>query len=92
MGMGDSVWTPGQVMGPRTVTPFRLDSADLASPTWRKLVKHWEERLQQCRERNDSGDHDAAATAKIRGQIMELKENLKLNTMKPAPEIHDQAE
>lgn len=66
---------------------LRLDAADLISPTWRKLVRHYEDRLQQCYQRN-AGPLNMEDTSKIRGQIMEIEALLRVSTVKTEPDGH----
>lgn len=63
--------------------PFRLAPADLVSPTWHKLKKHMEARLQTLRTKNDM-DMDPIATAKLRGEIRAIKNLLALSEAAPA--------
>jgi hypothetical protein len=60
---------------------FELTAEDLMSGTWRRLQKHLNERLAMLRMRNDSemSDHE---TAKVRGQIAEIKALLALGREK----------
>jgi len=58
--------------------PFVLTHDERLSPLWRKLVKHMDGKLADLRASND-GDHDALATAKLRGRIAVLKELLALD-------------
>lgn len=44
---------------------------DLTSPTWLRLKKHFESRLEYWRMKND-GRHDAIETARIRGRIAQI--------------------
>jgi len=60
---------------------------DLFSPTWLKLKKHYEERLDYWRAMND-GSHDAAKTERIRGRIAECKVFLAL-AYPPTPQESD---
>lgn len=69
---------------PKTLT---LDAVDLTSPTWRKLVKHYQGRLQKCHQRN-SGPLNIEETSKVRGQIMEIEGLLRLNIVKTDQERH----
>jgi hypothetical protein len=55
------------------------------SKLWRKLMKHWEDRLQILRTQND-GDKDEKATSRLRGQIAELKAMLGMD--KDLPEVN----
>lgn len=57
-----------------------LDEGDLISPTWRKIRRHYEARLDELRLKNDSTTHDMEATAHIRGGIAEVKRLLELAT------------
>lgn len=54
-----------------------LNQNDFASVTWQKLRLHWESRLEVLRKRNDSS-LPPDETARIRGQIAELKAMLAL--------------
>ena len=65
-----------------------LDLNDRQSPTWRKLRDHFEQRLQELREKNDN-DLDAAATAKVRGAIREVIYLLALGDQDPATEADE---
>jgi hypothetical protein len=58
--------------------PFALTHDERLSPLWRKLVKHMDGKLADLRASND-GEHDALATAKLRGRIAALKELLALD-------------
>ena len=60
-----------------TPAQFVLTHEDKQSPVWRKLVKHWESRLELLRTQND-GDKDLTDTATLRGRIAECKANLNL--------------
>lgn len=71
----------------KTTPMLSLDASDLTSPTWRKLVRHYEERLQQCYQRN-SGPLGIEDTSKIRGQIMEIEAFLHWGTVKAEPDGH----
>lgn len=63
---------------------FKLASSDKESPTWGKLRRHIEERMQQLRAEND-GPLDAALTAALRGRIAELKLLLATAEENPPP-------
>jgi hypothetical protein len=54
-----------------------LNQNDFASATWQKLRLRMESRLEMLRRRNDS-DLTPDETARIRGQIAELKATLAL--------------
>lgn len=54
-----------------------LTSHDRQSPVWTKLRKHMEAKLQALRIKNDT-DLDPVATAKVRGEIRNLKNLLAL--------------
>lgn len=60
-----------------------LNSFDLQSMAWSKLRAHMNNRLHELRVKNDS-DMDAVATAKVRGEIKNLKNLLALES-KPDP-------
>ena len=57
---------------------FALTKADRMSPVWRTLHKYLSERLQILREMNDS-ERTLEGTARLRGQIAELKAIIALN-------------
>ncbi len=61
---------------------FILNPAELANPVFVKLVEHWEEELGRLRAQNDA-DLDEIETAKLRGRIAQLKQNLALTTPPP---------
>lgn len=65
-----------------------LDLNDRQSPTWRKLVKHYEQRLRELRAKNDN-DLDAISTAKLRGAIREVTNLLALGDQDPATEADE---
>ncbi len=54
-----------------------LDYSDLQSLTWMRLKKHYESRLAYLRTLNDN-DQDPIATARLRGQIREIKNSIAL--------------
>ncbi len=56
---------------------------DRTTETWRALVERTEERLADCRAKND-GALDAEKTAHLRGRIAELKDLLALDNPIPA--------
>ena len=58
--------------------PLILTDADRKTPLWHKLKTHYSERLNVLRAKNDN-DKDEVQTAKQRGQILEVKELLKLD-------------
>jgi hypothetical protein len=55
---------------------------DEMSPVWLRLKAHWEKELGTLRAKLEQ-DLSELVTAKIRGRIAEMKENLALD--KPAP-------
>lgn len=57
---------------------FFLTEHEKKNPVWIKLVEHWNERLLSLRKQNDS-EKPEASTAKLRGQIAEVKAMLELN-------------
>ena len=59
-----------------------LNTLDLQSPTWMKLKKHLELKLEALRKSND-GDFDADKTAKLRGRIAEVRAFLAIGDAKP---------
>ncbi len=62
---------------------LNLDQTERRSTAWLKVEKYLQERIEALRDQND-GDHDPIKTAKIRGQIDELKTMLK--SQQPLPE------
>lgn len=65
------------------IDPKVLNQHDLQSAAWAKLRKHMEARLQALRIKNDT-DLDPVATARVRGEIKNLKNLLALEN-KPDP-------
>lgn len=59
-----------------------LTHEDKMNPLWRKLMKHWEGKLQLLREQNDAARTDLD-TALLRGRIAEIKSVLDLNKDNP---------
>ena len=57
---------------------FVLTQSDRMSPVWRTLHKYLSGRLQMLREMNDS-ERTLEGTARLRGQIAELKAIIALN-------------
>lgn len=66
------------------MTSEKLNPVEAQSALWIKLKGRAEQRLQTLRARND-GNLDPVATAKVRGQIAEVKSFLELD--KPAPTL-----
>lgn len=66
------------------MSQFALSKEERESKLWKKLMEHWDDRLELQRIQNE-GDKDVVATAKIRGRILELKTNLALD--KDLPDI-----
>lgn len=62
----------------------KLNASDVQSPVWVKLRKHMQARLQALRISNDSTDLDPVATARVRGEIKNLKNLLALGKPDPA--------
>jgi hypothetical protein len=56
---------------------FRLTPIEVASALWTRLSAHLNERLQVLREKNDNA-LDEQTTARIRGEIAEIKRLLAL--------------
>lgn len=67
---------------------FHLSSGDLLSPTWIKLKKYMEARINTLHSRNDS-DLNPIATARLRGEIASLK-NLMAAAMPPSVVADDE--
>lgn len=65
-----------------------LDLNDRQSPTWRKLAKHYEQRLRELRAKNDN-DLDPLSTAKLRGEIKATLNLLALGDQDPATEADE---
>lgn len=63
--------------------PF-LNAQERDNPLWRKMQKRFEERLEKLRKQNDDSNLDPMKTARLRGQIAEVK--LMLGLDKPPPE------
>lgn len=61
-----------------------LNQADLLSPTWIKLRKHFEERLTEYRAKND-GRLTEIETAHLRGRIAEARYILSLSALPDIP-------
>ena len=56
---------------------FTLTPGEQQTPLYIKLRKHWETRLQELREKNDSAALTPEETARLRGRIDEIKLLLK---------------
>lgn len=52
--------------------PFTLSTEERSSALWKKLMAHFDERLQTYRKQNDSPKGEIE-TASLRGRIEELK-------------------
>lgn len=63
---------------------FVLTPDDKDSKLWRKLMAHWESKIEIFRTQNE-GDRNETETAKLRGRIAELRANLNLD--KDLPEM-----
>ncbi|MFA6972404.1 MAG: hypothetical protein WC208_13545 [Gallionella sp.] len=57
-----------------------LTPHELAEPTWLKLKKHYENRLDELRRQNDSEKLGEIETARLRGRIKEIKFFLDIGT------------
>lgn len=64
---------------------FRITEQERMTPLWKKLDAFLVHRLNSARERND-GNLDAVETAKLRGQIAEIKALLDLAKERPHAE------
>lgn len=64
---------------------WRPSQTDRNSSGWQGLVIHLTDRLQDLRVQNDK-EQDDLSTAKLRGQIAEVKRLLDLNKDLPKPE------
>lgn len=62
---------------------FVIEAHERQTALWQKLEKHYTERLELARKKNDA-DLDPVATAKARGRIAEIKGFLALGE-DPAP-------
>lgn len=56
---------------------MKLTEIELQSAVWQKLKAHMEQRLDECRRRND-GDLNEIETARLRGRIACLREFLSI--------------
>lgn len=63
-----------------------LTEEELNSPLWHKLTQHWEERLQRLREDNDK-ELDELKTAKLRGKIAAVKDDIALGKPRKVVEV-----
>jgi hypothetical protein len=61
---------------------FELRDADKLNPLWARLSGHYRDRLAMLRAQNDA-DLSAEETARIRGQIKEVKALLSMGRDKP---------
>lgn len=68
------------------VAPFFLTTEEKQSPLFRKLMIHWNERLDTMRMKND-GDMGPVETAHLRGKLSTVKENLRLANDTPVIEL-----
>lgn len=57
---------------------FVLTTEDKRSALWRKLMAHWEQKIEALHAVNE-GDRTELETAKLRGRIAELRAALALN-------------
>lgn len=71
-------------MIPQTPKQFELTQAERESHLWKKLMKHFEQRIANMRAQNDS-DLDERTTARVRGRIAEVRDLMNLD--KPRPDI-----
>lgn len=62
---------------------MKLTEIELQSAAWQKLKAYMEQRLDECRRRND-GDLNEIETARLRGRIGSLKELLAIGEPTPA--------
>jgi len=61
--------------------PFVLNEEDRRSAVWARLMRYMNDRLAELRLANDA-DKTEIETAKLRGQITEIKAFLRLNEEK----------
>jgi len=61
-----------------TPIKFELNASDRNSEVWLKLTRHFNDRIQALRERNDSHGLSPEDTIKCRTEIAVLKSLLKL--------------
>lgn len=59
-----------------------IDDGEKLTPLWTKLMAHWQARLDRLYI-HLSGNLDEQETAKVRGQIAEIRANLNLNKVRP---------
>lgn len=64
---------------------IEINDTDKLNPLWGKLMDMWEERLAVLRRKND-GDLTEFQTAKVRGQIAELRSWMGKDKDKPVIE------
>jgi len=64
---------------------MELTYHDKANPLWVRLEKHFTERLELLRAKNDA-NLDERTTAELRGRIAEIKAILLLAIDKPTPD------
>lgn len=69
---------------------IKLTATDMGSSVWDKLRRHMESRLLALRIRNDA-DLDLVDTAKVRGEIKNLKNLLALGTPDQAVVADDES-
>ena len=62
-----------------TKKPLLLSAEERRTPMWFRIMEHMKERLEYLRVQNE-GDKSEVQTAKIRGQIAELKAIMALDT------------
>lgn len=62
--------------------PFKLNPGDRQSAAWQSLKNHYTKRLALLRQQNDT-DQDERKTARLRGQIAEVKALLELENEMP---------
>ena len=58
--------------------PLVLTIEDKMTPLWKKLMVHWQDRMELLRNQND-GDQSDIQTAKLRGRIAEVRTALALD-------------
>lgn len=60
------------------LSKFKLEDHEISSATWMKLAKHFEDRLEVLRAKNDSS-MSPEKTERLRGRIAEVKAALALS-------------
>lgn len=76
------------MIGPKPL--FALTQEERSSHLWRKLESHFTDRLATCRALNDQSSLAEIQTARLRGEIKNLKDLLALSTRDPTMEADEE--